>query len=239
MAVKRKTSDCDLDAARLWAGLSHDLRQPIQSSLLLMHVAARTQDPELLGRTLGVMEHALRQMQEMVEAIGLLSRLIAGSATPRLQSLVLSDLIAEVDTAIAATLLDREVRLCLRGGGVLIEGDRGLLHLVLRGLITTAALASTDGEIKISGRRAGGRMIITCAYRGQPISQGLRQACFRELPPRAGELPGGGLALGLAFVERLASAMGWDVSTGSGAKGTHMLILSQEMRVATEPTDGV
>lgn len=229
--MKHNSGDRDLDAARLWAGLSHDLRQPIQSSLLLMHVAARTQDPDLLGRTLGVMEHALLQMQEMVEAIGLLSRLIAGTATPRQQTLVFSDLIAEVEAAIAAPLVDRKVQLLVRGGDALIEGDRGLLALVLRGFVTMAVLASANGEIKITGRRTGGRTIITCAYHGEPISQGMRQAYFREMPLRAGELPSGGIVPGLAFIEQLASAMGWDVSTSSGAKGTHSLILSQDIGI--------
>lgn len=228
--MNRSLDDHRIDAAALWAGLSHDLRQPIQSLLLLMHVAGHTEDPVMLRRTLGHMEQGLLSMQEMVEAIGLLSRLEAGIATPKRQMSALSDLVADADSAKGRWLDGWDVRCGLRGGDTPIEGDRALLVMVLRALIMVARMASADGVVQISGRRDEGQVMITCAYRGEPVSTAQRKTYFNEMPPPAGEVPGGTIVFGVAFIERLAAAIGWNAAITTGAKRTQRLVLSQCLR---------
>jgi two-component system, sensor histidine kinase len=219
--AKRQVANESAALAALWAGVTHDLRQPIQAALLLADLAGRTQDRTVLATTYGHLEQQLHDIQDMVEATGALARLEAGLQVPRRNSFSLSELMDEAGAAVR----DRAglvVTVEMDGADVMIEGDRALLVTAFSGLLRQALSKQEGAALGVSGKRTGSQLDVSLNYLGAPFGARERTAFFISQCGKARER----VALGFAYLERLLAVMGFDLSAGSGSQNRPQLVVS-------------
>ena len=219
--AKRQVPNERAAAAALWAGVTHDLRQPIQAALLLADLHGRTQDPTVLTTTYGHLEQQLLDIQDMVEATGALARLEAGLQVPRRDTLRLSELVDEARAAVRDQA-GLDVTVDMNGADVMIEGDRALLVTAFSGLVRLALSKQEGATLGVSGKRTGLQLDVSLSYLGSPFDAGERAVFFISQCGAARER----VALGFAYLERLLAVLGFDLNAGSGSQNRQRLVVS-------------
>ncbi|WP_210208834.1 hybrid sensor histidine kinase/response regulator [Roseiarcus fermentans] len=235
--------------SKFLAAASHDLRQPVQSLVLLMALAERQIAASPQAReTLAMMQKSLHGLEGLLTAILDISRLDAGvESHPELVDLaaLLRGLALEYQpkadnaglvlrTAIAPSLW--------------VSTDPALLERALRNLIENAIHYTRRGGAVLGLRRRNGRVRIDVVDTGIGIPRDRQADIFDEFVQidNPGRNLGRGLGLGLAIVQRIARLLGATVEVNSkiGRGSRFSLLLSgaeqprgEEAEVAAEVED--
>lgn len=203
--------------SKFLAAASHDIRQPVQSLLLLVAALAR----KLAGHPAHVF---VVQLERSVDALRLLldglldvSRLDAGVVVPQVGPVGVHEMLARLrrDYAprAAAAGLDFRVVDC----GCWVRSDQALLERILRNLVENALCYTPHGKVLVGCRRRPGGLRFEVHDTGIGIAAADRAAVFEEFyqvgnPERDRHK---GLGLGLAIVRRLAALLGHRLDLGS------------------------
>ena len=192
------------------AAASHDLRQPVQSLMMLVGAL----EARALDRDLRMLAD---QIARSVEAIGGLlnslldiSRIDAGVVKVNLQSFDMGGFLERiaqdyVDEAAAKGLAIRVVPSSAR-----IRTDPVLLESILRNLISNAVRYTERGGVLIGCRRRSAHLAIAVLDTGVGIAEAFQDRVFEEFF-QVGNVERNrakGLGLGLAIVRRLGDLIG-------------------------------
>jgi signal transduction histidine kinase len=212
--------------ARIWAQAAHDLRQPVQAALLLTGGLDSASEPAELKRAAKRIDGALRNLDEMIEILILLSRIEAGTqmATPRVCELadVLKSVVEET-TAIAA---ERGRRLSFATLEGRVRSHPRLLAAAVRSLVINAIEFADGEEINLVCRRHGAtlRLEATFAFAGID-AQGAKRAFVQLAPSHTGSADGV-LALGPVLLEHVCRLLGHAFEDDQPSSGRRRLALA-------------
>ena len=190
---------------RFLAAASHDLRQPVQSLVLLSSALATRLAGHPAAVLVDTLQASVDALCRLLEALLDVSKLDAGvvSADPR--PVPIADVVGRLETEYRLRMQAKGLSLRTVPSSVVIRTDRDLLERILRNLLENALRYTDRGGILIGCRRRGDRVLIQVVDTGSGIPPEHLDRIFHEFyqvsnPARD---RGMGLGLGLAIVERL------------------------------------
>ncbi|MCR6629123.1 MAG: ATP-binding protein [Magnetospirillum sp.] len=215
--------------SKFLAAASHDLRQPVQSLLLLIEVMKIRLAGTPMEQVTVQMESALDGLRLLLNSLLDMSKLDAGVVVPTMEDVDLGQifdrLAAEYRIRAAEKGLQfRSVRTSLH-----LYTDTALLERVLRNLIENALRYTPMGRVLLGCRHDGGEVRIMVADTGIGIAPEHQEAVFEEFHQvaNAARDRNQGLGLGLAIVRRLAGLLDGRVelqsALGKGCRFTLIL----------------
>ncbi len=217
-AAKAEAERANLAKSKFLAAASHDLRQPVQSLVLLLSLIERqvATNPKAVS-TAQMMKQALGGLNGLLTAILDISRLDAGVVEPSVEIVDLGALLARLGGEYRAKAADMGLGLRMARREFFVRTDPALLERALRNLIENAIRYTASGKILIGMRRRGDHVRIDVIDTGVGIAEEKQAAIFDEFfqlnnPGRDLER---GLGLGLAIVARLAALLGTKVELAS------------------------
>lgn len=212
---------------RFLAAASHDLRQPLQSLGLYLHLMMEEKGE--VGPVQRAAQQAYDATARLVEALFDAAALESGRAKPALSRFDMAELIEHVVNESQAEAKMRG--LCLRGRSchVEVETDRVMMERILRNLISNALKYTIKGGVLVACRKAGGTVRIKVSDSGPGIPPDKRDLIFEDFfqlenPERD---PRKGLGLGLATVSRLVRLLDFELQVLSrqGLGSTFVVVL--------------
>jgi two-component system CheB/CheR fusion protein len=218
MQEARKSAEAaNLAKSRFLAAASHDLRQPLQSLVLLQELLARkVTDPEkqqLLARQ----AQTLESMSAMLDGLLDINRIEADAVDIAPGSFPLDALLAETVVGLAVQAAASKLKLRHVRTGCHVVSDRRLLAGMLRNLAANALKYTLKGGVLIGARRRGNMVRIEVWDSGIGIPADKQDGIFEpyhQLGP-AGVDRGRGMGLGLSIVRSLGEMLGHPVEVRS------------------------
>jgi PAS domain S-box-containing protein len=223
VAAKSDAERANRAKSKFLAAASHDLRQPVQSLVLLLSLIERqvAANPKAI-ETARMMKQALGGLNGLLTSILDISRLDAGVIEATMETVDLHMLLGRLAGEYAAKAMDKGLVLRVAPRDLHVHADPGLLERALRNLIENALRNTPRGGVLIGVRRktdkiSGDKVRIDVVDTGVGIPEAKRDEIFDEFiqlnnPSR--DLAHG-LGLGLAIVARLAALMGAKIEVAS------------------------
>jgi PAS domain S-box-containing protein len=221
--AKQEAERANRAKSKFLAAASHDLRQPVQSLVLLLSLIERqiAAIPRAV-ETAQMMKQALGGLNGLLTAILDISRLDAGVVEPANENVDLFALITRLggEYATAAQAKGLDLRIAPRSVHAL--ADPALLERALRNLIENALRYTPDGGLLIGLRPRGERVRIDVIDTGIGVPVERRREIFDEFIQlnNPGRDLAKGLGLGLAIVARLVALMDGEIEVGSHGRGS-------------------
>ncbi len=188
------------------AGLAHETRNPLNIIRGLAQMISKQQDasPEIRGKSRDIIDEADRVAAQLNEFINY--------SRPRELRRVptnLASVIGEVVRALNYDVEEKQVRLEIQTERLVIEADEQLLRQALFNLVLNSIQAvPAGGAIQIrTGKRNGSGAFIEIADNGPGVPPENRTEIFK--PYFTTNQTGTGL--GLAVVQQIVSAHGWEI----------------------------
>ena len=207
--AKREADDANASKTRFLAAASHDILQPLNAArLYATSLAERTREgPEA---TLAEnVDASLDAVEEILTTLLDISRFDAGAMKPRLATVALGPVFAQLAREFEPSAAAKGLRLRVRPTDLAVRTDRQMLRRLLQNLISNAVKYTPAGTVLVGARRDGtGTVRLEVRDTGLGIPETSQAAIFREfqrLP--AGAKAARGLGLGLSIVERIGIAL--------------------------------
>lgn len=229
-----------LARSKFLAAASHDLRQPVQSLVLLLAALKSMVTKPQVTRAVGLMESALDGLNGLLTSILDLSRLDAGVVMPQMGPVDLGALCTRLAAEYALLASGKGLRLRAGPGAATGRSDPALLERILRNLIENAIRYTVTGGIVIGVRSRGERVRIDVVDSGIGIAADKLPHIFEEFYQVAnpGRDRGQGLGLGLSIVGRLAGLLGAELAVvsreGHGTRFSLLMTRDQAQGVAAD-----
>jgi signal transduction histidine kinase/ActR/RegA family two-component response regulator len=234
--AKAEAERANLAKSKFLASASHDLRQPVQSLMMLMAAIKRQiADRPKVSAAVQMAESSIKSLNQMLTGFLDISRLDAG---------VIQPVMASVDVGETVIRLAGEYGPRAEAGGLALRcrprdfharTDSSLLERILRNLLENALRYTAKGGVLIALRPRGDRVRLDVIDTGIGIPDDKRVEIFEEF--RQLDNPGRdanrGLGLGLAIVLRLAPLLGAEVEVNSRlGRGSRFSLLLPRERAA-------
>lgn len=205
--------------SRFLAAASHDLRQPLQALDLFQNALAATGLTPAQQCISDQMRLSIRGLNETLSTLLDISRLDSGGIDPRLQNLMLEDLLGQLsgEHATSAQLGNLHLRLRLPRNLPAVRSDPRLLRSLVGNLIGNAIKYTPRGKVLVSLRQRRGGILLQVWDTGIGIAQEHIESIFEEFyqidNPERDEAKG--LGLGLAIARRIARLLGTEITCRS------------------------
>lgn len=235
--ARADAESANLAKSRFLAAASHDLRQPLQSLVLLQELLARKQnDPEsqlLLAR----LAHTLDAMAAMLDGLLDINRIDSGAVESAPGRFPLNDLLAETVDGLAMQAAAGKLRLRHVHTNCHVVSDRRLLAGMVRNLVANALKYTATGGVVVGARRRGNAVRIEVWDSGIGIAAESREKIFEpyhQLGPTFVDRSRG-LGLGLSIVRSLGEILDHaiDVRSWPGDGPGHGSVFSITVPLAT------
>ena len=211
---------------RFTADASHELRTPVTTARAVTDVALLSpRSPEEYVGALGKIRHSLEQMTDIIDSLLMLGGTDAGQVVLHTEELTLTSIALQAQSMLQADVDEREARVVLESSGeteAVVRGDRKLLTLLLRNLISNAIRYGPTGgvvRIDISPSLTGWEVVVQDSGPGIPLEQ--RAVVFNRFARgddhRSRDT--GGVGLGLSIVSEIATLHGLELSIGDTQGG--------------------
>lgn len=241
--AKAEAERASLARSKFLAAASHDLRQPVQSLLLLIEVMKIRLAGTPMEQVTMQMERALDGLRLLLNSLLDMSKLDAGVVVPAMDEMDLGQLLDRLAEEYRIRAAEKGLGLRVVPTQLHLVSDATLLERLLRNLIENAIRYTPSGRILIGCRRRGEFVRIIVADTGIGIAPEHHEAVFEEFHQvaNAARDRAQGLGLGLAIVRRLAGLLGGrielEAELGSGCRFTVTLpvlpVLPAEIETAT------
>jgi len=207
--ARRAAEEATRSKTKFFAAASHDLRQPLQAiGIYCSLLKKRAQGPlEPLAKSLS---SAVDSLSKLVEELLEISRLDAGAIQPRLQQVLLDEMLAQIAQEFTPIAHGKGLELRVRRPRLAVESDPVLLARVLRNLLGNAIRYTSKGGVLLAARPRSGLVSIEVWDTGPGIKQSELSRVFDEFyrgESSKGE-PVGGFGLGLSIVRRICNVLG-------------------------------
>lgn len=214
LEAKVEAERASLARSKFLAAASHDLRQPVQSLLLLIEVMKLRLAGTPMEQVTIQMEQALDGLRLLLNSLLDISKLDAGVVVPAMDEVDLGQLLGRLAQEYRIRAAKRGLRFRLVPTRLHLVTDAALLERLLRNLIENAIRYTPAGRVLLGCRRAAGGVRIVVADSGIGIAPEHHEAVFEEFHQVANSARdrAQGLGLGLAIVRRLAGLLGGHVA---------------------------
>ncbi len=218
MLEARETAEAaNLAKSRFLAAASHDLRQPLQSLVLLQELLARkVTDPEcrlLLSR----LEITLESMGAMLDGLLDINRIEADAVEIAPGSFALEGLLSETVAGLSEQAVAGKLKLHHVATDCHVVSDRRLLAGMLRNLVANALKYTVKGGVLLGARRRGNMVRIEVWDTGIGIPAEKLETIFQPYQQLGPTLidRSRGLGLGLSIVRSLGEMLGHAIDVRS------------------------
>lgn len=239
--AKAEAERASLARSKFLAAASHDLRQPVQSLLLLIEVMKIRLAGTPMEQVTMQMERALDGLRLLLNSLLDMSKLDAGVVVPAMDELDLGQLLDRLAEEYRIRAAEKGLDLRLVPTRLHLVSDATLLERLLRNLIENAIRYTPAGRILIGCRRMAEGVRVVVADTGIGIAPEHQEAVFEEFHQVANSARdrAQGLGLGLAIVRRLAGLLGGRITLkselGRGCRFTLSLPLAPLPPVTLDP----
>lgn len=239
IAAKAEAERANAAKSTFLAAASHDLRQPVQSLVLLLAIAEReAQAQPKTKKIIALMKRSLDGLNALLGAVLDLSRLDAGVESPIFETVDLGAKLLRLHDEYAPRAAAKGLELRLAPRRIFVRSDARLLARAIRNLIENALRYTSTGGVLVGVRRRGAYVRIDVYDTGVGIPAGQQANIFEEFhqlhnPGRDLEK---GLGLGLAIVARLASLLGAEIEVSSRpGRGSRFSLVLPEVAGVSSP----
>jgi signal transduction histidine kinase len=206
------------------AGLAHETRNPLNIIRGLAQMISKQPEApaEIRGKSREIVEEADKVTAQLNEFIN-----YSRPRELRRVALPLSAAVQEVIRALGYDIEEKRVKIEAKIPALAVEADEQLFRQALFNLVINAIQAVDEGgEIKISAERHNGEAILEIRDNGPGVPPERRQEIFKPYFTTTQK----GTGLGLAVVQQIVLAHGWEIQcSGNEPKGavfrlTHLKI---------------
>jgi two-component system CheB/CheR fusion protein len=215
--AKRQADLASVAKSRFLAAASHDLRQPLQTLILLQELLAKTVEGERAQKLVARLAPTLDAMSGMLNILLDINQIEAGTVRAELESFPISNLLDRLRDEFAYHAQAQKLELRTVSCSLSIYSDPRLLEQMIRNLLSNALKYTRRGKVLLGCRRRGGMLSIEIWDTGVGIPAEELHAIFEEYHQlgNAARERSRGLGLGLAIVQRLAKLLGHRVRVRS------------------------
>jgi PAS domain S-box-containing protein len=228
------------------AGLSHELRTPINAVLMWIHLLRHKRlEAERFEFALDSMERGVRAQVRLIDDLLDLSRITSGKLRLDKGPIDVAAVVRSAIDTVKPAARAKEIRVHFRRSrreGWWFEGDAARLQQVFWNLLTNAIkFTPNGGEVAVRLTQRKGALTLSVRDTGQGIAPQLLKLVFerfRQADGSAARLHGG-LGLGLAIVKELVELHGGSVaaeSEGAGLGAT--FVVSLPIPIARDGREG-
>ena len=196
---------------------SHDLRQPVQALSLLNGALRRTVKDPLASEMIESQQQSLDAMTNLLNSLLDISRLDAGAIEPEIEDFPMSRLVDRLSAELGRQASQKGLKFFAGECAMTVRSDPNLLAEIIQNLVSNAIrYTEKGGEVRVSCRRAGGRLCLSVRDTGIGIDADELEEIFREFhkAKRQGSNVEG-FGLGLAIVRRLADLLRLEITVDS------------------------
>ena len=208
-AAEAKAQVANLGKSRFLAAASHDLRQPLQTMVLIQALLARAVTGDRAQNLVARLDETLGAISSMLNALLDISQIEAGVVTPELGYFALHDLFDRLRAEFSYHAEAKGISFVVVPCSKIIHSDPRLLEQMLRNLLTNAIKFTAYGKVLLGCRSRHGVLHIEVWDTGIGMLDDELQSIFEEYhqignPARERGL---GLGLGLSIVARLGKLL--------------------------------
>jgi two-component system CheB/CheR fusion protein len=209
-AAKREAQLANVAKSRFVAAASHDLRQPLQTLVLLHEQLAKTFEGVVAQKLLKLLDETLGAMSGMLNTLLDINQIEAGTVQVEKTAFPVGLLLERLGAEHALQAQAQGLVLHVVPCDLTILSDARLLEQMIRNLLSNALKYTRRGKVLLGCRRHDGILTIQVWDTGIGIPAGELQNIFDEYhqldnPARDRSR---GLGLGLSLVQRLAVLLG-------------------------------
>jgi signal transduction histidine kinase len=223
-AQKRLHQDLNQNLQKMFAGASHDLRQPIQAMIIFIGAikehATPKQEP-LVHKLEQVVDNLNHLFTDLLDISKLESRM---TRVPK-QNLSLQPLLAKIYDEFEALANEKRIELRLYNRDLTVFSNPNMLERIIRNMISNAIRYTRTGGVLIGCRKRHNAVWIEVWDTGRGIPQEKMGEIFNEFvqikEQEEDSEPGKGVGLGLFIVKRLAQLL------------DHSIIVTSKLRRGT------
>ncbi|CAO3432482.1 ATP-binding protein [Azospirillum doebereinerae] len=199
------------------AAASHDLRQPVQSLVLLTSALAIKLGDHPAASLVGSIETSMDALCRLLDAILDVSKLDAGTVSPNVQAVSLGAIFERLDAEYRLRAAEKGIGFRTVPNSLTLCADPALLERIIRNLVENALRYTDSGRILLGCRRGPEGLRIQVYDTGIGIPAEHLERIFHEFYQVSNHARdrGKGLGLGLAIVDRLARLLGYRVHVAS------------------------
>lgn len=223
MAKSHKSRETNATALALWAGAGHDLRQPIQSLLLMTHMMALTEDGEKRKLTARSMEHALQMLQGMIGDLARIARMEADNAPAPIADVAVHKMLMRAAEQNAALARAYGLSISCEPAIVIARLDERLTAEIVGGLLRNAIALAKGGGIGVKASAHPKGVDVEIAFDGPVPAATQMNTTFAEL---AGADAGSKPTPGFKMLKVLARQMSASISLASRTEARQVLTVS-------------
>ena len=229
--------------SRFLATASHDLRQPLQSLVLLNRALLTVTTSAETQKMLAMQGEALQSMSRLLSSLLDITKLESGAIRARPTDFPVQRLFEQLNAEFQALAHEKGVELRVIATDAVAHSDAGLLAQLLQNLLANAVRYTGKGRVVLRCVRAGRSLRLEVEDSGIGIPANELPLIFEEFhqvnrdPQQRKE----GLGLGLAIVQRIAAMLDTrlDVKSRVGRGSTFSLAVPVgSSKVVDPPTAG-
>jgi len=215
--ARQRAEQASLAKSQFLAAASHDLRQPLYA-LSLFSSSLEDLKLDSAGRdVVRRIQDSIGVMETSFEGLLDLSKLEAGTVSPRLEPVDVDALFDRISQVFGPLALERGVELRLRSDGECVLSDPVLLEQVASNLVSNALRATAKGGVLLAARPRGDRLRFEVWDTGSGIAAADLGRIFDDYvqltnPERDRRR---GLGLGLAISRRSVALLGARIDVAS------------------------
>jgi len=204
--------------------VSHELRTPLTAIYGWSRMLSSGQlREEQTGRALAAIERNSKALEQLVNDILDVSRVVAGKLRLEVQPVVVTEVVAAAVDAIRPAAVAKHIAVAIATnaeGEVVVSGDAGRLQQVIWNLLSNAVrFTPSGGRIDVEIARVGESIAMTVRDSGPGIDPEFLPHVFERFRQGGSGTTRahGGLGLGLAIVRHLTELHGGTVSAANNA----------------------
>jgi PAS domain S-box-containing protein len=215
--AKAEADRASLSKSKFLAAASHDLRQPVQSLLLLIEVLKNRLAGSPVQKAVDQMEEAVNALHLLFDSMLDISRLDAGVIVPSLQTVDMGALLGRLADEYRLRAEHQGLDFRMMPTSAYVRTDPLLIERVLRNLLENALRYCPTGRLLVGCRRRGKTLQIDVADTGIGVAPDHLEDIFEEFHQVANTARdrSRGLGLGLSIVKRIMRLLGGTVSVRS------------------------
>ncbi|MDY0885528.1 NahK/ErcS family hybrid sensor histidine kinase/response regulator [Dongia soli] len=203
--AKIEAERANVSKTQFLADASHDLLQPLNAARLFIAAAQDNPLPDKLRPLLGKVDHALANVEDILNILLDISKLDAGHVTAEIQRVALAPLMRALRDDIAPLAEQHDLELTVLPSDQTVYTDPRLLRRLLQNFLTNACRYTPRGRILFGARRRGTNVELQVLDTGIGIPQDRLDDIFEEFH-RLTQVDGSdkGYGLGLSIVRRIS-----------------------------------